>query len=491
MAKKIKKEAVKLQSTEKVLFAAGEASPYIRSGGLGDVAGALPKALAALGVDVRVIIPLYADIPAHFRNTMRYVGYTYVPLGWRKQYCGVFEQSYDGITYYFIDNGYYFKRNGLYGHFDDAERFAFFSRAIIETMLLIGYTPDVIHCNDWHTALLPVFLDSFYRNTELKNTKTLFTIHNIEFQGKYDQYICTDILGLPADKLSLTEYAGCTNFMKGGIECANQVSTVSPTYATELKDPFYAYGLEGILCARAYKLSGIINGIDTTLFNPATDPALFARYDATTVAQGKKTNKEEICKMVNFTYSENKPLIAMVTRLTTQKGLDLLTAVAEDLLSADIQLIVLGTGDWKYETILKDFEHRYGAKLRVIINFSSDLASKLYAASDIFLMPSKFEPCGLSQMIAMRYGSIPVVRETGGLKDSVKPFNPDNGEGTGYTFYSYNAHDMLNAIWRAVGCYYDDKASWNKLVNNAMTTDFSWSRSAKDYKALYDKIINE
>jgi len=475
----------------KILFATSEAAPYIRSGGLGDVAGALPKALTAIGEEVRIILPLYSDIPPHFRNTMNYIGYTYVDLGWRKQYCGVFSQNYNGITYYFIDNEYYFARKGLYGHFDDAERFAFFSKAVLQAMLLVDYIPDVIHCNDWHTALIPVFLDTFFRGSYLRYTKTLFTIHNIEFQGKYDTSLCYDVLGLPEDKATLVDYAGCTNFMKGGIECANAVSTVSPTYAGEILDSYYGYGMESILSARSYKLFGIINGIDTVVFDPATDSALFKNYDATTVSEGKAVNKAEVCKMVNLPYDSRKPLIAMVTRLTTQKGLDLLTAVAEDLLSSEITMIVLGTGDYKYESALKDLEHKYGAKLRIIINFSSDLASKLYAASDIFLMPSKFEPCGLSQMIAMRYGSIPVVRETGGLKDSVKPYNPETKDGTGYTFYSYNAHDMLSALWRAISCYYNDKDSWNKLVHNAMTTDYSWNKSALKYKELYNKIKAE
>ena len=487
MANKKTKKSMQPQE-KKVLFATSEALPYVKSGGLGDVAGALPKALMADGVETRVILPLYSDIPANFHNTMKYVGYTYVPLGWRRQYCGIFEQKYNGVTYYFIDNEYYFKRKGIYGHNDDGERFAFFSRAVLEVLPLLGFIPDVIHCNDWHTGLVPVFLDVFYRNGELRNTKTVFTIHNIEFQGKYDNFVAGDLLGLPEDRRSLVEYNGCVNYMKGGIECANAVTTVSPTYAGEIMDPYYSYGLEGILQARAYKLSGIINGIDTVLFNPQTDGALFAHYDKDTVFDGKRKNKEEVCKMINLSFNPDRPLIAMVSRLTTQKGLDLLTAVAEELLAADIQLVILGTGDWKHETVLKSLEKSYGNKLRVIIHFSPDMASKLYAASDIFLMPSKFEPCGLSQMIAMRYGSIPVVRETGGLKDSVKPFNKESGEGQGYTFYSYNAHDMLDALWRAIGDYFYDKDNWTKLINNAMTADFSWQRSALEYKALYQKI---
>lgn len=478
-----------IRKVKKVLFVASEAAPYIRTGGLGDVAGALPKALQKSGVEVRVVIPLYADIPSRLKDTMRFIGYTYVPLAWRNQYCGVYEQTFDGIKYYFIDNEYYFKRSGLYGHFDDAERYAFFSKAVLELLMLVDFDPDIIHCNDWHTALVPVFLDLFYRNNKLfTNIRTVFTIHNIEFQGKYPKSLAADILGIPADKLSLVEYAGATNYMKGGIECSSAVTTVSPTYADELTDPYFAYGLENIISARKFKLKGIINGIDTEEYNPMTDTALFKPFNIDNL-EAKLENKKSLCKLVDLSTDTKKPLISMVTRLTTQKGVDLLTAIAEDLLAADIQLVILGTGDWKYETMLKDLEHRYKAKLSVIINFSRDIASKIYGGSDIFLMPSKFEPCGLSQMIAMRYGSVPIVRETGGLKDTVEPYDPITKKGTGYRFYSYNAHDMLNSIWLAVDTFYNSKEDWKQIVKNDMAMDFGWEKSAVEYIALYNSLL--
>ena len=473
---------------KKILFVAAEAAPFIRTGGLGDVAGALPKALVKAGMDVRVVIPLYSDIPDKLRQTLNFVTYTYVPLAWRNQYCGVYEGEADGVKYYFIDNEYYFKRGGLYGHYDDGERFAFFSKAVLEMLMLIDFRPSVIHCNDWQTALVPVFLDCFYRgNSIYAGIKTVYSIHNIEFQGQYDTGMIGDVLGIPDARRQLLEYAGCCNYMKGGIECADRVTTVSPTYAGEIMDSYYAYGLEDILRKRSYKISGILNGIDTTEYDPMTDKALFASYGVKDMS-GKSVNKEGMLRMISLQYVPTRPLIAMISRLTSQKGLDLLLDVAEELLAADVQLVILGMGDWKYETRLKDLEHRYGNKLRVIINFSKDLASKLYAASDIFLMPSKFEPCGLSQMIAMRYGSVPVVRETGGLKDTVPAYNPEIKEGFGYTFKTFNAQDMLGAIWRAVDTYYNRKDDWDIVVKNDMTGDFSWSRSAKSYADLYRSL---
>ena len=487
-----KKAAVKKEKVikaQRVLFATGEAMPFLRSGGLGDVAGALPKALQAEGVDCRVIMPLYSAIPAKYTDTMRFVGKTYVGLGWRTQYCGLFQSTIDGVTYYFIDNEYYFRRNTMYGQYDDAERFAFFSKAVLEAVSIMDFDPQVIHANDWHTSLIPVFLDVFYRGVpKLENVRTVLTIHNIEFQGKYDISLAKEICSLPDDRISLVEYGGCLNLMKGGIECANAVTTVSPTYARELQEPFYAYGLDGILKARQYKISGIINGIDTTLYNPQTDAALAAQFDIDHTA-ARLENKKNLCELLNLNYRADRPLLCMVSRLTTQKGVDLLLGIAEELLASDMQLVVLGTGDWKFETALKDLEHRYSAKLRVIINFNKDLASKLYGGSDMFLMPSKFEPCGLSQMIAMRYGSVPIVRETGGLKDSVPAFDPTTGKGLGFTFYAYNAHEFLGAIWRAMDLYYNDKGTWSKIVRNAMSADFGWTASAAQYAELYTKLL--
>lgn len=473
---------------KKVLFVAAEALPYVKTGGLGDVAAALPKALLKEDYDVRVVLPLYFNIPDKFRTTMQYLGCCYVSLAWRYQYCGVFTQKYDGVTYYFIDNEYYFKRNGLYGHYDDAERFAFFSKAVLEALPIMDFTPDIIHCHDWHTGLTPVYLDVYYRNSPYcKSARTVFTIHNIQFQGKYGTEICDDILGLPADKKSLVLYQNCVNFMKGAIECSNKVTTVSPTYAEEILNSYYSFGLQDILGARKYKLSGIINGIDVDINDPATDKALFKNYTKETVAD-KAANKKGLQQMLNLDQNPNVPVIGMVTRLTEQKGMELIANVFEAILSKGVQMVVLGSGDWKYESLLKDMQKRFPDKLRAVLGFSGDLASKIYAGADIFLMPSKFEPCGLSQMISMRYGTIPVVRETGGLKDTVVPYNGATGQGTGFTFYSYNAHDMLYAIERAVGLYYDYKDDWKKLVQNAMSQDFSWNNICKQYVALYENL---
>ena len=352
----------------------------------------------------------------------------------------------------------------------------------------MDFTPDIIHCHDWHTGLTPVYLDVYYRNSPYcKNARTVFTIHNIQFQGKYGNEICDDIIGLPADKKSLVQYQNCVNYMKGAIECSNKVTTVSPTYAKEILNSYYSFGLQDILGARKYKLCGIINGIDVDLNNPATDKALFKNYDKDTVAD-KAANKKGLQQMLNLDQNPNVPVIGMVTRLTEQKGMDLIANVFEEILSKGIQMVVLGSGDWKYESLLKDMQKRFPDKLRAVLGFSGDLASKIYAGADIFLMPSKFEPCGLSQMISMRYGTIPVVRETGGLKDTVVPYNGATKEGTGFTFYSYNAHDMLYAIERAVGLYYDYKDDWKQLVQNAMSQDFSWNNICKQYIALYENL---
>ena len=480
--------AIRKNEKMKVLFVAGEANPFIKTGGLADVAGALPKALVEKGIDARVMIPLYLGIPQEMKNNMQYIGHCFVQLSWRSQYCGVFSYIYQGVTYYFIDNEFYFKRHGVYGHYDDGERFAFFSKAILESLKIIDFKPDIIHANDWHTALVPVFLDCFYRGDEYcKNAQTVYTIHNIEFQGQYGDGLIEDILGLNYDQSQLVRYAGCVNYMKGGIESAARVTTVSPSYANEILDPYYGYGMQDILNARKYKLSGIINGIDEEKNDPMTDKSLFKNYDINTL-ENKKFNKIGLQQLLGLPVKEDVPLIGMVGRLTHQKGIDLVTAVMDRILDMDVQLVILGTGDWKYENILKDMQNRYPGKLRAIINFSSDMASKIYAASDMFLMPSKFEPCGLSQMIAMRYASVPIVRLTGGLKDTVIAYNHETGEGEGFTFLTYNASDMLYAIERAVGLYRDYKSDWNKVVLNGMKKDFSWKTIANQYIDLYKSI---
>ena len=473
----------------KILFVASEAAPFIRSGGLGDVAGALPKAFNKAGHDCRVIIPFYKEeIRSELQSNFRYLASTFVDLSWRRQYCGVFEATYDGVTYYLIDNEYYFKRRGLYGHFDDGERFAFFSKAVLEVLPLIDFFPDILHANDWHSALTPVFLDVFYRYSEdYQKIKTVFTIHNIEFQGKYGRELMTDILGLPDWAHSLVVNGDCVNFMKGGIECASAVTTVSETYAGEILDPFYSYGLESILSNRRFKLHGVVNGIDQSIYDPKTDKKLFANYTEKNCFEGKAANKKALCEMINLPFDEERPLVAMVTRLTEQKGMDLVACVIDEIMKADVQMVVLGTGDWKYENLIKSVESRYPSKFRAILAFSGDLASKLYGASDLFLMPSKFEPCGLSQLIAMRYGSIPIVRETGGLKDTVPASNGETGEGKGFTFKTYNAYDMLDAVWRAYACFHD-KEHWKKVTANAITSDFGWELSAQKYVDIYKSL---
>ena len=479
------KEAEVKQPKKKILLVASEALPFVKTGGLADVAAALPKALNADGFDCRVVMPLYYDIPDDFKHTMRCLGNVYVPLAWRNQYCGVFTQTYEGVTYYFLDNEYYFKRRGLYGHYDDGERFSFFSKAVLESMSVTGFYPDIIHANDWHTALVPVYLDVFYRGIpQLNGVKTIFTIHNIQFQGQYGDSIISDVLGIPAERANLVMYKGCANFMKGAIECSNIVTTVSPTYANEILDPYYGYEMEDILRQRSYKLRGIVNGIDTVKNDPAADKALFVNYDLARFEK-KAENKLGLQRMLGLPENKDTAMIGMVGRLTEQKGLDLVAAVLENIMQLPVQLVILGQGDWRYEETFRRAQNDHTAKLRCVLGFSADLASKIYGGSDMFLMPSKFEPCGLSQLIAMRYGSVPIVRETGGLKDTVHPYNHDTGEGNGLTFYSYNAYDMLDAVQRAVGLYRDFKADWAKVVSNGMSGDYSWAATAKKYEEIY------
>ncbi len=470
----------------KVLFVTSEAGPFLRTGGLGDVSSALPLALNKEKCETRIVMPLYDGIKADFKQTMKFVGSKVVSLGWRQQYAGLFMYKYNGVIYYFIDNEYYYKRFGVYGHYDDGERFAFFSKAVLELMPLMDFKADVVHCNDWQTGLIPVMLDCYYRGLDLyKNLKTVITIHNIEFQGNMDKSCVQDVFGIPQEYANIVEYCGDANMLKAGIEASNAVTTVSKTYAGEILNPFFSYGLDDILSKRQFKISGIINGIDTELYDPATDSALFENYDKKSFHK-KANNKKGLQELVNLPVCD-KPVIGMVTRLTNQKGMDLVMEVIEQILSLDMQLVILGTGDWKYETALKEIAKRYSHKLAVVINFSQDIASKIYSGSDMFLMPSKFEPCGLSQIIAMRYGSVPIVRETGGLKDTVMPFNPVTKEGRGFTFVTYNAYDMLDAIKRAVGTY-NNKEEWNSCVTNAMSGDYSWGASAKEYISLYKKI---
>lgn len=473
----------------KVLFVASECGPFIRTGGLGDVAAALPKELNAMGNDVRVIIPLYEDISIDYKSKFTYVGNVYVKLAWREEYAGVFEYDYNGVKYYFIDNEKYFKRSGLYGYFDDGERFAFFSKAVLDVLPLIDFKPDVIHSNDWHTALVPVYQDAIYCNFDFyRGIKTVFTIHNIQFQGRFSLDVIKDIVGLPDEKFSVLEYDRDANFMKGAIEASNKITTVSPNYAKEILDPYFAYGLSSILSDRYYKISGIVNGIDQNLFNPKTDKHIYKNYDNSSFELGKKINKDSLLENLNLQKAnQNTMLIGMVTRLTEQKGIDIFVNSVDEILKQDVRIAILGQGDWYLEKLLNELQLKYPDKLRVIINFSTDIANKIYAASDVFLMPSKFEPCGLSQLIAMSYGTIPIVREIGGLKDTVKAYNTETKKGSGFTFYDYSSSELIRAVQRAYEIF-SNKKEWNSLIKCIMEEDLSWKKSAKQYLELYKSI---
>ena len=470
----------------KVLYAASEALPFIASGGLGDVAGSLPHALRKRLIGCRVVLPMYDTIKQELKDTMKFITLISVPVAWRRQYCGIFEAKYNGVIYYLIDNQYYFKRATIYGHYDDAERFAFFSRAVLEIIPYIDFKPDIIHCNDWQTALTPVYYSAMYANSPgYENIKTIFTIHNIQYQGVYGKELLEDVLGIPADKASLLEYDGCINFMKGAIECADKVTTVSPSYADEILDPWYSHGLDSILNVRRYKLSGILNGIDTVGYDPATDKCIKANFSADDIS-GKKIDKEELQKEMGLPVKPGVPVIGMVTRLVSHKGLDLVKRILDELLAtSEMQLVVLGSGDYEYESYFRWIAEKYPDKVGLRIGFVPELARKIYAGADMFLMPSKSEPCGLSQMVALRYGTVPIVRETGGLRDSITDCG--DGKGNGFTFKSYNAHDMLDAIRRALTLYYN--GDWNELVLRALNCDFSWGRSANAYIRLYKEIL--
>lgn len=471
----------------KVLFATSEAVPFIASGGLADVAGSLPAALRKRVVGCRVVLPLYEEVPEELRADMRFIGSLSVPVSWRRQYCGVFEARHNGVIYYLLDNQYYFKRAGLYGHYDDAERFAFFARAVLEMLPIIGYKPDIIQANDWQAALIPIYYHLYYGRTEwYRSIKILYTIHNIQYQGKYSMEILEDVFGIPHDSRELVEYDGCINLMKGGIETAHAVNTVSPTYAEELQDAWYAYGLHEIIRARSWKLSGILNGIDTVSYDPSTDAKLYQNYTAETVTEGKAENKRQLREYLGLE-QRDVPLIGMVTRLTEQKGLDLVKQIADRLMEEhDVQVVVLGTGAWEYETFFTAMQKKYPGRFCAYIGFVPELSRKIYAGADLFLMPSKSEPCGLAQMIALRYGTIPMVRATGGLKDSV--FDADGDEGNGFRFNSYNSDDLYSAMCRALALY-DDKTAWNALVQRAMASDNSWDHSANTYIRLYRNLM--
>ena len=475
-----------------VLFVASEANPYLGSGGLADVIGSLPKTLAANGkYDVRVVMPLYGDISDKYRSQMRFLMNFNVPLAWRNQYCGVFSLKADGVTFYFIDNEYYFKRSGLYGFYDDGERFAYFSKAALEMMVHLDYYPEILHCHDWQTALAVVYLKTLYANRYgYDHIKALFTIHNIEYQGKYGYDCLGDLFGLPESVKPALDYDGCLNLMKGAIQFSDRFSTVSRMYANEIKNPFFAHGLQYAICENEFKLTGILNGIDETVYNPETDEKLFRNYSADDTS-GKAVCKKELQKMLGLPEKDDAPLISIISRLVPAKGLDLVKCVIEELLAENVQVVILGKGEGDYEDYFRMLADRYSGKCRAIIAYNKDLASKIYSASDIFLMPSKQEPCGLSQMIACRYGAVPVVRATGGLFDSISPYNNDmrNG-GNGFVFGNYNAHEMLYVIKDAVYTF-GNKDEWRGIMKRAMTTDFSWKKSSGEYEKLYDNMLGE
>ncbi len=474
-----------------ILFAASEAAPFVKSGGLGDVIGSLPPALKGKERSISVVIPLYEKIHQQYKDKMTFVSSIFVPVAWRNQYCGIFRLEEKGVTWYFIDNEYYFKRGDmLYGCYDDAERFSFFSRAVLEILPHVGLQPDVIHCHDWQTALIPVYLKLlYYSNPMYQSIKTIFTIHNIEYQGIFGREIMENVLGIPFAEFDngFMEHRGAVNFMKSAILCADRITTVSPTYSEEIKTSEYAHGLDGILNFQQEKLCGIVNGIDTKLYNPQKDKRLFAQFSSEDLS-GKAKNKRELQKMLNLPEKADVPMIGIITRLVSHKGVDLISAVLDDMLGDDIQVVIVGTGDWKYEQFLRDKQWQYPHKLSANIVFNTDLAQKVYAASDMFLMPSKSEPCGLAQMIALSYGTIPIVRETGGLKDTVSAHNEYTGEGNGFSFADYNAHDMLHVIRKACMLYRDSTA-WTALVKQGMACNFSWTKSAKEYVNLYKLLL--
>ncbi len=474
----------------KILMVSSEVAPYAKSGGLGDVLGALPQALARMGNEVAVVLPKYGAIKEEYLNQMYYKFFIYVPLGWRNKYCGVFELIKDGVKYYFIDNEYYFGDKELY-KWNDLERFAFFDKAALEILKGIDFKPDIIHCHDWQAGMIPVLLDAYYRADGFySDIKTMFTIHNLRYQGLYSVEAVSDFFSVNMgyftdDKL---EFHGCANLLKAGLVYSNLITTVSPTYAEEIKTPLGGERLDGLLRARENSLSGIINGIDYDEYNPRRDELIFEKYNLNNFRNGKKANKLALQQQLGLPQDGEKVMIGLVSRLVDQKGLDLISAVMDDLMGMDIQFVVVGTGEEKYENMFRHYAWCNPEKMSANIMFSNEMAHKVYAACDLFLMPSLFEPCGLGQLIALSYGTIPIVRETGGLKDTIKAYNEFTGEGNGFSFAEYNAHDMLHTIRRAVD-FFSNKDIWYKIVRRAMKENFSWEESAKKYIELYESLM--
>lgn len=473
-----------------IVFASAECAPFVKTGGLGDVAGSLPAALVRAGAEVIVMVPKYATIKDEYKAQMEHFADFYVSLGWRNEYCGLEKLEHDGVTYMFVDNERYFARDYPYGFFDDGERFAFFSKAITESLqhLPEGFECDILHCNDWQTALAPVFLREFYQGLPLYDrVKTVFSIHNVAFQGQFSDTVMEDILGvahIPAAASQLRCDACSINYMLGALRYADAITTVSPTYANEIQTPEFGEGLDGVLRERSYALQGILNGIDVAGFDPATDKRIAANYTVED-RSGKAVCKAKLQEELGLEVRDDRPLMVMVTRLTRQKGMDLVMYALDRILSGGVQVAVLGTGDRDYEDGLRYFQDKYPGTMAARIEFDPALSQRMYAAADMFLMPSKFEPCGLSQIIAMRYGTLPIVRETGGLKDTVIPYNEFTGEGTGFSFSNFNGDEMGDAVFRAARLFWDNRDAWNQLVTQAMSQDFSWTRSADKYLDLY------
>lgn len=473
-----------------IVFASAECAPFVKTGGLGDVAGSLPAALVRAGAEVIVMVPKYATIKDEYKAQMEHFADFYVSLGWRNEYCGLEKLEHDGVTYMFVDNERYFARDYPYGFFDDGERFAFFSKAITESLqhLPEGFECDILHCNDWQTALAPVFLREFYQGLPLYDrVKTVFSIHNVAFQGQFSDNVMEDILGvahIPAAATQLRCDACSINYMLGALHYADAITTVSPTYASEIQTPEFGEGLDGVLRERSYALQGILNGIDVAAFDPATDKRIAANYTVDD-RSGKAVCKAKLQEELGLEVRDDRPLMVMVTRLTRQKGMDLVMYALDRILSGGVQVAVLGTGDRDYEDGLRYFQDKYPGTMAARIEFDPALSQRMYAAADMFLMPSKFEPCGLSQIIAMRYGTLPIVRETGGLKDTVIPYNEFTGEGTGFSFTNFNGDEMGDAVFRAARLFWDNRDAWNQLVTQAMSQDFSWTRSADKYLDLY------
>ncbi len=477
---------------KEILFATSEAVPFIKTGGLADVAGSLPKYFDKDNFEIRVMLPKYLCIKEEWRNKMEYVTHFYMDWNWRSEYVGILSLEHEGITFYFIDNEKYFNGFAPYGDiFYDLEKFAFFSKAVLSTLPLIGYRPDIIHCHDWQTGLVPVYLDNFrYGNEYFRGIKTVMTIHNLKFQGTWDTKVIKNMTGLPdyyfvPDKLEAYKDA---NYLKGGIVYADRVTTVSNTYAEEIKTPFYGEKLDGLMNARANCLSGIVNGLDYTEWDPETDPKIEKNYSAKNFRKEKVKNKTALQKELGLAEDPKRMMIGIVSRLTDQKGFDLIAYVMDELCQDEVQIVVLGTGEEQYENMFRHFAWKYPDKVSANIYYSDAMSHKIYASCDAFLMPSLFEPCGLSQLMSLRYGTLPVVRETGGLKDTVEPYNEYEKTGTGFSFTNYNAHEMLGTIRYAEQIYYDKKKDWNKIVERAMAQDFSWNNSARHYEELYNSL---